>query len=292
MLAPSQIDRLQGLRLSSPTRTSDALVAVDLEVMAVEHHIALGDAPTQVLAAVSRPVVYALTPGTGSVHEIQVYRLSAARKVTVASSAVSMRLSPDERSLYVLAREPRALISISLDSFRMEWHLPLPEEPVDFAVATAEGDGVSKFSRAAVSSARGVWLVDLGARQRERSSAGGRFRRGAVSLRRKDFARGQPGRAVAVSVRRRQRPPVDSPAGLTASRQSVFQSGPWPIVRHRRRDGRRGDRVSLSLARDRRDGAGGTRAGSHGDFPFDAVRGQPAIGRRQHFEYRPSPMAK
>ena len=28
----------------------DALVAVDLEVMAVERHIALGDAPTQVLA--------------------------------------------------------------------------------------------------------------------------------------------------------------------------------------------------------------------------------------------------
>jgi hypothetical protein len=143
----------------------DALVAVDLEVMAVERHIALGDAPTQVLAAVSRPVVYALTPGTGSVHEVQVYRLSATRKVTVASSAVSIRLSPDERSLYVLAREPRALISVSLDSFRVEWHLPLPEEPVDFAVATAEGAGVSKFSRAAVSSARGVWLVDLGARQ-------------------------------------------------------------------------------------------------------------------------------
>ncbi len=160
---------------------SEALVAVDLEVMAVERHIALGDAPTQVLAAVSKPVVYALTPGTGSVHEIQVYRLSVARKVTVASSAVSIRLSPDERSLYVLAREPRGLISVSLDSFRMEWRLPLPEEPIDFAVATAEGDGVSKFSRAAISSARGVWLADLGARRLSGPLREGDF--GAVQFR-------------------------------------------------------------------------------------------------------------
>lgn len=141
-----------------------SVVAVDLEVMAVERHIPLGDAPTQVLAAASRPAVYALTPGTGSVHEIQVYRLSAARKVTVASCAVSIRLSSDERSLYVLAREPRALISVSLDTFRTEWSLPLPDEPVDLAVA-AGGSGVSKFSRAAVTSARGVWLADLATRR-------------------------------------------------------------------------------------------------------------------------------
>ncbi len=141
---------------------SQTLVAVDLEVMAVERHIPLGAGPTQALAAVSRPAVYALTPETGSVHEVQVYRLSAARKVTVASSAVSMRLSPDERSLYILAREPRALISVSLDNFRAEWQLPLPDEPVDFAVA-AGGDGGSKFSRAAISSTRGVWLADLAA---------------------------------------------------------------------------------------------------------------------------------
>jgi hypothetical protein len=159
---------------------SETLVAVDLEIMAVERHIPLGDAPTQVLAAVSKPVVYALTPGTGSVHEIQMYRLNAARKVTVASSAVAMRLSPDERSLYVLAREPRALIAVSLDSFHMEWQLALPEEPVDFAIA-AEGDGVSKFSRAAITSARGVWLADLAARRLSGPLREGDF--GAVQFR-------------------------------------------------------------------------------------------------------------
>ncbi len=136
----------------------EALVAVDLELMAVERHIPLGAAPSQVVAAMTRPVVYALTPDTGSIHEIQVYRLSDARKVTVASSAVSICLSPDEKSLYVLAREPRALISVELDSFRPEWQLPLPEEPAGFAVA-------SEGKRAAISSARGVWMVDLAARR-------------------------------------------------------------------------------------------------------------------------------
>jgi YVTN family beta-propeller protein len=136
----------------------EGLVAVDLELMAVERHIPLGAAPNQVVAALGKPVVYALTPDTGSIHEIQVYRLNDARKVTVASSAVSICLSPDEKSLYVLAREPRALISVALDSFRTEWQLPLPDEPVEFAVAT-EG------KRAAITTGQGVWIVDLAARR-------------------------------------------------------------------------------------------------------------------------------
>jgi hypothetical protein len=87
-----------------------ALAAVDLEVMAVSRHIALDDSPAQVLASATRPVVYALTPATGSVHEVQFYKLSVSRKAMVASAAVSMALSPDEKSLYVLARQPQELI--------------------------------------------------------------------------------------------------------------------------------------------------------------------------------------
>src|SRR5215469_2188459 len=62
-----------------------AIAALDLEVMAVARHIALDAAPTQVIAAATKPLVYALTPETGAVHEIQVYRLSFARKTAVAS---------------------------------------------------------------------------------------------------------------------------------------------------------------------------------------------------------------
>ncbi|MBV8842750.1 MAG: hypothetical protein JO307_08065 [Bryobacterales bacterium] len=130
------------------------MAALDLEVMAVARHIMLDDAPTQVLAATMKPLVYALTPATGAVHEVQVYRLSFARKAAVAQSAAAIALAPDERSLYVLASDPRSLISVALDSFRPQWRLPLPEEPVDFTLDLAG-------ERAAISSPAGVWLADL-----------------------------------------------------------------------------------------------------------------------------------
>jgi DNA-binding beta-propeller fold protein YncE len=145
-----------------------AVAALDLEVMAVARHIGLDDAPTQILATNGKPLVYALTPDTGAVHEIQVYRLSFARKTAVASSAVAMALSPDERSLYVLARNPRSLVALGLDTFRPEWQLALPEEPMDFAVAPAG-------EKAAISSAGGVWLADTAARRLTGQLASGDF---------------------------------------------------------------------------------------------------------------------
>ena len=135
-----------------------ALAVVDLEVMAVARHIALEGSPAQVLAAATRPAVYALTPETGTVHEIQFYRLSVARKAAVASSAVSMALAPDEKALFVLTRQPRALVSVDLDSFREGWSLPLPEEPSEIALSP---DG----KVAAITSEKGVWLADFSARR-------------------------------------------------------------------------------------------------------------------------------
>ena len=134
-----------------------AVAALDLEVLAVARHISLDDAPAQMLAANMKPLVYALTPATGAIHEIQVYRLSFARKAVVASSAVAMALSADERSLYVLAREPRSLVAVGLEAFRADWRLALPEDPVDFALAPVG-------ERVAITSAGGVWLADLEAR--------------------------------------------------------------------------------------------------------------------------------
>jgi YVTN family beta-propeller protein len=131
-----------------------AVAAVDLGVLAVARHIPLEGAPAEVTAAVQRPSVYALTPGNGSVHEIQIDTLRLVRKLAVASQAITMALAADERSLYVLAREPRLLVAVDLDSFKTAWKLPLRDEPVGLAISP---DGKT----AAVSSARGVYLVDL-----------------------------------------------------------------------------------------------------------------------------------
>ncbi len=131
-----------------------AVAAVDLQAMAVARHIPLDAAPSEVVAARARPLVYALTPATGSVHEIQADRLSFTRKLAVASSVISMRLTPDERALYVLARSPHGLLRVVLDTFRVEWRIALPEEPTELAL-TLDG------RTAAVSLGSSARLVDL-----------------------------------------------------------------------------------------------------------------------------------
>ena len=159
------------------SQEGQSLAVVDLEVMAVARHIALDGFPGQVVAAATRPMIYALTPATGSVHEIQFYKLNVSRKATVASAAVSMTLAPDERSLFVLARQPRALVSLDLDSFLPSWSLALPEEPVEMALSP---DG----KMAAITSARGVWLVDVPSRRLRGPVLEGDF--GAVHFRAPD----------------------------------------------------------------------------------------------------------
>jgi YVTN family beta-propeller protein len=134
------------------------VAAVDLQAMAVARYIPLDGAPNEVIACGTRPLIYALTPATGSVHEIQAGRLSFSRKLTVASKALSMRLAPKERALYVLAGEPRALIRIALDSFKVDWRVSLPEAPVDLALSP-------DAKTAAVSFSSSVRLIDLVARR-------------------------------------------------------------------------------------------------------------------------------
>ncbi|HEV8147812.1 MAG TPA: YncE family protein [Bryobacteraceae bacterium] len=131
-----------------------AVAAVDLEALAVARHIPLDAAPVQVLALRSRPLVFALTAETGSVHEIHVDRLRYSRKIAVAQTAVTMRIADNERALYVLGKQPRSLVRIALDSWTEDWRVTLPDEPVDFELSPG-----GKF--AGVSSAGSVRLVDL-----------------------------------------------------------------------------------------------------------------------------------
>ncbi len=145
-----------------------AIAAVDLETMAVARHIALESSPTVVLCASQRPSVYALSPGAGMVHEISVDRLALSRKLRVGQVAVGMRLSSDERRLYVLAKDPKALVEVNLETFQVESRITLPEEPVDLALAP---DGKT----AAISFHTHVRLVDLADRKLRESAGQGDF---------------------------------------------------------------------------------------------------------------------
>lgn len=144
-----------------------AIAAVDLTTFTVARHIRLDGNPTAVLAHPS--AVYALTPNTGTVHQIGVTDLSFHRKIQVARTAVSMRLAPDAAAIWVLCREPRRLVRLALDTFRSDAHLNLPLEPVDFDLAP-----LSQWAAISFGPVGAVAFADLSARRSERPIALGK----------------------------------------------------------------------------------------------------------------------
>jgi YVTN family beta-propeller protein len=112
-----------------------AIAAVDLQVFAVARHIHVDGSPTAVIAHPALDRVYALTPDNGSVHEIRAGTLSFLRKLTVAGAALEMRLAPQGDALYVLCRQPRQLVRLSLKPLQVDWTLRLADDPTDFDVS-------------------------------------------------------------------------------------------------------------------------------------------------------------
>ncbi len=139
-----------------------AIAAVDLTAFAVAKHIPLGASPTAVLAHPARPAVFALTPRTGAVHEIDPGALALRHRGVCCASAVTMRLSADGKSLWVLAREPRQLVRLNARDLAVEARLPLGAEPRDLDL-TRDG------ARAAVSfgAGGGVAVLNLETRRTE-----------------------------------------------------------------------------------------------------------------------------
>jgi len=140
----------------------EAVAAVDLTVFEVARHIRLQGRPTGVVAHPRRATVYALTPDTGTIHEIRSDTLAFSRRATIAASAQSMRMAPDGRTVYVLCRQPRALVRFSLENFKPEDQTALPAEPLDFDI-----DRAGEFAAISYGVKHDLSLVDL----RNRSAA-------------------------------------------------------------------------------------------------------------------------
>src|SRR5579871_5616483 len=113
-----------------------AVAAIDLEVFAVTRHIRVDGAPTAVVARRQHARVYALTPANGSVHEIRAANLTFTSKLKVAASAITMRLSEDGNTLFVLCSQPRKLVALALDPMRVNWEVPLTAEPGDLDISS------------------------------------------------------------------------------------------------------------------------------------------------------------
>ena len=118
---------------------SRSLAAVDLTRFALAKQIGLESAPGAVVRHPARPSAYVLLPETGGVCEIDAAALAIARRSRLGGPALSMRVSVDGESLWVL--QPRALVRLDR-RLRAVQSIRLP--------GTAEGFDLSRDGRAAV----------------------------------------------------------------------------------------------------------------------------------------------
>src|SRR5262249_31009284 len=91
----------------------------------------------------------------------------------VGAAALAMAMSPDEQSMYVLLREPKALAAVDLDSLKVTWRVLLPEAPAALAVSP-DGKNI------ALSSTASVRMIDVNNRQPSAPMSEGDF--GAVQF--------------------------------------------------------------------------------------------------------------
>lgn len=105
-----------------------AIAAVDLNALTLVRHIRLDASPTQLIGHPTRKAVYALTPQTGTVHEISTTKLQRERWNSVCTNASAIKLSPQGDSIWVLCREPRELVELQLAGMEPARRIPLPND--------------------------------------------------------------------------------------------------------------------------------------------------------------------
>jgi len=126
---------------------SHSLAVADLSTFRTWHSIALPDAPTAVLAHPHHSKVFALAGATGTIFEIDVASLAISRHARAGTNAVSMQFDPDGNAIWVLYREPAALVEFPCDALRSRRQLALGMPP--------DGFNISPNRRAAIASNAG-----------------------------------------------------------------------------------------------------------------------------------------
>src|SRR5436190_9250615 len=97
-------------------RDSRSIAVVDLSRFRTRARIALDAAPSQVVAPAKSARVYVLAPDIATVYEIDAVSLAVSRRVRLGNSALSMRLTRTGDALWVLLRDPAAMVELPLAS--------------------------------------------------------------------------------------------------------------------------------------------------------------------------------
>ena len=133
-----------------------SVAAVDLTRFRVARQIRLERAPALVLPHTARGCVYVLAPQNATIFEITAGDLEVKRKLSLGGAGVTMRLTPDGASLWVICKSPNVLAKVALDRLDVASRLKLPAAPEDF---DSTRDGL--LAAAAFPETRSVALIDL-----------------------------------------------------------------------------------------------------------------------------------
>ena len=144
-----------------------SVAVVDLSNFRVRQQIHLDAAPTVVLRHPQHPTVFVLAPQNGTVYEIDAVSLAINRTARAGSQAIDMQVSPRGDALWVLYREPAALVEVPLNSLRPARRIRLAAPP--------DGFDLSSENRAAIASRqdRGIVMASLTSAAIERTIAAG-----------------------------------------------------------------------------------------------------------------------
>jgi YVTN family beta-propeller protein len=123
---------------------------VDLTTFGRWHPIPLPDAPSAVLPHPRGSKVFALAPDSGTIFEVDVASLAVSRRRRVANRAISMLLASEGGGLWVLTREPAALLELSLDTLEPRRRIPLPMPPDSFDLGLGKRAAITSRAGQAV----------------------------------------------------------------------------------------------------------------------------------------------
>jgi YVTN family beta-propeller protein len=122
-----------------------SIAPVDLSTFRLLRPIRLDGAPSVVLPHPRLPRVLALAPNPATIYEIDAATSAVTRQIRAGVQAAGMLLAGND-VLWVLCREPAALVEIPLDSLRPRRRIPLPNAPDDFDISGHRAAVVSRSS--------------------------------------------------------------------------------------------------------------------------------------------------
>lgn len=141
-------------------RDGRSVAAVDLEQFRVRRQIPLDAAPTTVIAhPKGLPKVYVLAPDAGTVYEIESGAMAVSRRARAGNQAIAMQMGASGDSLWVLYRDPAALVELPLDSLHPRTRIALHSQPDNLTLTW--GDAEEPYAAIGNRQARTITLASL-----------------------------------------------------------------------------------------------------------------------------------